>query len=283
MEIINTTAEVDQLFVNGQFQFNLWKEYIDKWLPNHQDLFIDDVKRLHASGKFSFEKDFLPIINRAFSESKKRLKVVDSFRQVTGGLNKKVIQAFGKELDVTIMLYLGLCNGAGWVVELDRKTYILLGIEKIIELDWMSKDRMYGLIYHELGHVYHQQYGNFDQFEQGENYFLWLLFTEGIAMYFEQVLVGNLNYFHQDSNGWLEWCDLHLATIKKDFHHDISKMTTDNQIYFGDWVSYRGRPDCGYYLGARFVQFICSRYHFNQVIQFDLDQVKALWLEFLRL
>ncbi|MGF3113895.1 hypothetical protein ACQV2X_03555 [Facklamia sp. P12945] len=92
----------------------------------------------------------------------------------------------------------------------------------------MSKDRMYGLIFQELGHVYHQQYGNFDQFEQGENYFLWLLFTEGIAMYFEQVLAGNLNYFHQKTNGWLEWCNLHLTTINKDFDNDISKMTTEN-------------------------------------------------------
>lgn len=37
--------------------------------------------------------------------------------------------------------------------------------------------------------------------------FVWQLFTEGIAMYFEQALVGNFNYYHQDKNGCLEWCD----------------------------------------------------------------------------
>lgn len=54
---------------------------------------------------------------------------------------------------------------------------------------------MSGLIYHELGHVYHKQFGRFQQHSDsdGRN-FVWQLFAEGIAMYFEQVLVLDILY-----------------------------------------------------------------------------------------
>lgn len=49
---------------------------------------------------------------------------------------------------------------------------------------------MYGLIYHELGHEYHNQYGVLDRtLDSNRHQFLWQLFTEGIAMYFEQMLI----------------------------------------------------------------------------------------------
>ncbi len=85
---------------------------------------------------------------------------------VTKELEKKIVSKFNKKVDVEIVLYLGLCNGAGWVVTIDNKTYCFLGIEKILELSWYDIDSLYGLIYHELGHVYQNQYGilerNFD-------------------------------------------------------------------------------------------------------------------------
>ncbi|MCR8968487.1 hypothetical protein [Facklamia sp. 7083-14-GEN3] len=283
MKIIDATSEIDQLYINGEFQIDLWKKYINEWLHNRQKLFIEDVQSIIASGRFSFEKDYLPILNLVFSQRQKRLEAIHSFEKLTSNLDNKIFQTFGKRLDVTIMLYLGLCNGAGWAIELDNQLYILLGIEKIIELDLTSEQSMHNLIYHELGHIYHMQHGAFNQSYQGEDYFLWLLFTEGVAMYFEQKLVGDFNYFHQDVNGWLEWCDRRLPKMKQDFDRDLAEMTVDNQNYFGDWVNYQGRSDCGYYLGARFVQYICSKDDFNQVIHYEIDQVRDLWQEFLKL
>ena len=135
-----------------------------------------------------------------------------------------------KTIDVEIILYIGLCNGAGWVVTLESKTYCLLGIEKIMELKWCDVNSMYGLIYHELGHVYQNQYGVLERiFENNRHQFLWQLFPEGIAMYFEQVLVDNFNYYHQDKDGWKLWCDNNLIQIIKDFNDDLNTMTFDNQ------------------------------------------------------
>ena len=116
-------------------------------------MFEDDIKEYIDTGKYTFEKDFLPIIN-AVHKNPSLEQLHYSFKVVTNGLN-------GKDT-------------------------ILLGVEKIIELNWQNVNELYGLIYHELGHIYHKQYGCFKQYsDNNKKNFVWQLFTEGIAMYFE--------------------------------------------------------------------------------------------------
>lgn len=177
-------------------------------------------------------------------------------------------------MDIDIVLYVGLCNGAGWVTNINDRDVILLGVEKILELNWLDEASMCGLIYHELGHSYHTQYGDFNQQSDiSEQNFVWQLFTEGIAMYFEQILVNDFNYYHQDKNGWLEWCDNHFSEILADFRNDLEAMTKCNQRYFGDWVSYSGKGDVGYYLGTKFVQKLNEKYDFEELINMKIDRV----------
>ena len=99
-------------------------------------------------------------------------------------------------------------------------------------------------------------------------------------MYFEQVLVKDFNYYHQDKMGWLEWCDNHFQQILEDFHSDLPTMTRSNQKYFGDWVSYNGRGDVGYYLGTKFVQWLRSKYDFEQLIEAKIDDIYREYLTF---
>ena len=140
---------------------------------------------------------------------------------------------------------------------------------------------MNGLIYHELGHVYHKQYGIFNQYSDNScRNFIWQLFTEGIAMYFEQILINDLNYYHQNKNGWLNWCDNHFQQILTDFQSDLPVMTRFNQKYFGDWVNYHGRGDVGYYLGAKFVQYLCGKYDFEQLIKVEIDDISQEFFRF---
>ena len=68
-----------------------------------------------------------------------------SFVRVTNGLNQRIIDCFAHELEIDIVLYLGLCNAAGWVTNINGRDVILLGIEKILELSWYDEDSMYGL------------------------------------------------------------------------------------------------------------------------------------------
>ena len=59
-------------------------------------------------------------------------------------------------------------------------------------------------------------------------------------------------------------------------------MTQADQRYFGDWVRYRGRGDVGYYLGARWVQSLLRRCHFNEIIQLPVEAVCARYREYVQ-
>ncbi len=279
IKIIDTFDKVQALLSGASFDLGAWEGYVNSIYNNSSKLFLDDMQEM-LSGGYTFEKDFLPVI-LAVRNHPKLSELHRSFRVVTDRLNKRVIHAFGKELDIEIVLYLGLCNGAGWVTTVNGKTVILLGMEKILELDWQDEDNMRGLIYHELGHAYHMQHGTFDQMADGNSgQFLWQLFTEGIAMYFEQLLVGSPNYYHQDRDGWKDWCDAHLSEIVTNFQSDLPTMTRSTQRYFGDWVSYQGHGDVGYYLGAKFIHFLLARYDFAQLIDLPIANIPNLFTEF---
>ncbi len=280
IKIIDTYAEINTLFENETFNLIKWESYINSIYENSADIFKKDLVEYLSSGEFIYEKDILPIINSANRHP--ALDILhNSFCRVTDELNEKIIDCFDRELDVDIVLYIGLCNAAGWVTTINGKNVILLGVEKILELNWQDENSMYGLIYHELGHVYHKKYGVFHQYsDDNKKNFVWQLFVEGIAMYFEQVLVNDLNYYHQNKNGWKEWCDNHFQQILTDFDADLSTMTRINQRYFGDWVNYCGQGDVGYYLGTKLVHYLCNKYCFDQLINMKINDVYKVYLEF---
>ncbi len=280
INIIDTYPQINYLFENGVFDRVKWESYINSVYDNSADVFINDLNECLDGTNYVYERDVLPILNAVHRHSE--LETLHaSFRKVTEDLNKKVVDCFGCELEIDIVLYVGLCNGAGWVTTLNGRNVILLGIEKILELNWYDVDSMRGLVYHELGHVYHKQYGKFYQHsDDNSRNFVWQLFTEGIAMYFEQTLVGDVNYYHQDNNGWLKWCEKHFQQSLEDFYHDLPTMTKANQRYFGDWVSYNGRGDVGYYLGTKFVHHLCGRYDFDRLINLGIDDIYQEYLLF---
>ena len=272
IRIIDTLSQIDSLFDNETFNNEKWEIYINSIYDESADIFKSDLKEYLESGNYVYEKDILPIINAVHGHTSLQT-LQTSFYKVTDGLNEKIEDCFEHELDVDIVLYLGLCNAAGWVNNINGRDVILLGIEKILELNWCDEDSMYGLVYHELGHVYHKQYGVFNQHsEENSRNFVWQLFTEGIAMYFEQVLVGDINYYHQNKNGWLDWCEKYFQQILSDFYSDLPTMTRFNQKYFGDWVNYCGRCDVGYFLGAKFVQHLCGKFGFEPLIKIGIDE-----------
>lgn len=273
IKIIDTLSQINSLFDDRTFNVDKWENYINSIYDKSAEIFKNDLNEYLDSGNYIYEKDILPIINAVYENTSLQI-LKASFYKVTDKLNDKIKKHFDNELDVDIVLYLGLCNGAGWVNNINGRAVILLGIEKILELNWCDEDSMYGLIYHELGHVYHKQYGEFEQHsEDNERNFVWQLFNEGIAMYFEQILVGDTNYFHQNKNGWLDWCEENFQQIVANFYSDLPTMTRFNQRYFGDWVDYYGRSDVGYFLGAKFVQHLCDKIGFEQLIEMGIDEI----------
>jgi hypothetical protein len=54
----------------------------------------------------------------------------------------------------------------------------------------------------------------------------------------------------------------------------MKNMTRENQRYFGDWVSFEGYGDTGYYLGARFIRFLLEYDTFDRLILYRIQEVK---------
>ena len=65
-----------------------------------------------------------------------------------------------------------------------------------------------------------------------------------------------------------------LVGCNLDSSTSTANMTSNNQRYFGDWVTYKGQSDVGYYLGTKFVQFICKIYNFDDILSFDIEEVE---------
>ena len=101
-------------------------------------------------------------------------------------------------------------------------------------------------------------------------------------MYFEQTLVGDPDFFHQDTNEWKSWCDEHFEQILHDFHQDLTTMTRFTQRYFGDWCDYHGHGDTGYYLGSRFIHFLRKSHSFHDLINLEISQIYHLYLKFVQ-
>ena len=275
---VNALQEGLAVFEKGRFCREKWEAYIDSILPGSRDMFLSDMQACLDAG-FGWEKDFLPVLSAVPGHPGLK-ELEENFRLVTQGLEEKVLSCFGRSVDAEIVLYLGLLGGAGWVTEVNGRLHVLLGAEKILELSWQDADSMRGLVWHELGHVYHGQWGKLKQAApDGEKRFVWQLFTEGIAMVFEQMLAGDAAYFHQDRQGWKAWCDSRFPQILRDFAADLLLMTPQNQRYFGDWASYEGKGDAGYYLGCRFVRHLMKEEAFDYLIGRDLENI---WRQFVQ-
>lgn len=282
MNVIDTTGAMQAAYASGQFDLSSWEAYLDAAAPGVKALCLDDMRECIAAG-FSWEGDFLPVLNAVLQKPEQRAEAIYSFHDVTDGLDEAVRRRFGRTVDADLILYLGLCNGAGWVTPVNGRQAVLFGIEKIMELDWHGVDAMNGLVLHELGHVYHAQYGALEHAPDAlPDQLLWQLFTEGIAMVFEQEIVGNPDCFHQDAGGWKAWCENNLTLIAQSFRADLPTMTHENQRWFGDWVRFEGYGDTGYYLGARFVRFLLRADRFDRVILYEIDRVRDGFDRFLQ-
>lgn len=256
MEILDTYKDILNTFPTSQFALETWRKYALTISPSLPEVILKD------SSKYNFNKEILPVIKNALAKRNQLEKLHTNYISVTKNLEKDIFDKFNTKLDVNIILYLGLCNGAGWYTKVDNKRVVLLGIEKIIELGWIDITYLEALIYHELGHVWH------DIQREGmgvvKNSSIFQLYQEGIAMVFEQSMFNSSNYFHQNRDGWLDWCLSNEKEIKKEYLKRINNNESV-QDFFGDWCNYKGYSDVGYFLGTQFVRYLLKKYPLREI------------------
>lgn len=272
MKIINTCDKIKALFSNG-FDMTVWRKYageISKEMPSKCE---NDAK------DYDFEKDILPVLNLAFNEEKIDF-VSRNFNAVISTLKSNLTKLFDEEPDINIILYLGLCNGAGWATTLDGKNTVLLGIEKIIELDWGDETNMRALILHEIGHLWHKLNRNlyFRDFTKRRKA-MQQLYQEGVAMVCEHILCGDNDFYHQDKDGWLDWCRNNETEIKQEYLRRMDKGESV-QDFFGDWCSYEGFSDVGYFLGCRFVEQMMKKYSLKEIANMRYTKLNKEYIKF---
>ena len=267
MKIINTCDIIKSVFADG-FDMTVWRKYageISKELPSKCE---NDAK------EYDFKKDVLPVLEAALNADKIDF-VSKSFQIVVDTLNANLSKLFDAEPDINIILYLGLCNGAGWATTLDGKNTVLLGVEKIIELDWGDETNMRALILHEIGHLWHKMNGHLyiPDFTKRRKA-IQQLYQEGVAMVCEHILCGDNDFYHQDKDGWLDWCCENETEIKREYLRRIEAKISV-QDFFGDWCSYNGYSDVGYFLGCRFIEHLMKSYSLKDIASMNykrLDQ-----------
>ena len=268
MKIIDTSNEIQQCYPNGIFDITCWKKYADSIAPNFSNKIKNDT------ADYDFEQDILPVLQSTINNAQKLTAAHNSFVSATADLADKMREKLGTELDVTIVFYLGLCNGAGWATTLNKKPSILIGVEKVIELNWFDERNMQALIYHELGHIWHYGAKNTtESLETINEKALWHVYSEGIAMYVEQLLCGNMNFYHQDNDGWLDWCNVNRKNLYQEYVRRIDSGKSV-QDFFGDWCSYNGKSDVGYYIGCELVKDLAEKYSLSELADLKLCEIE---------
>lgn len=264
MKIINTYNQIKFYFSNGCFDYKKWEKYIGS---------VSNEIKMHCEKdvmKYDFNSKVLPVLNAALNNAEKMKQVNDSFETIVNDLSIHINQIFDKEIDLTIVLYLGLCNSAGKAFIENGENTILLGIEKIIELDWCDKLSMNSLIYHELGHIWHKVCGNLYPFVfTHQQEMIIPLYQEGIAMTCEYLCTNQL-FYRNDKNGWLTWCFENESLIRQEYWRRICDGESI-QDFFGDWCSFMGHSDTGYFLGYQFIQFLLKRYTLKETANLSAD------------
>ena len=274
MKIINTCEKIKTLFPNG-FDIAVWRRYaneISEELPSKCE---NDAK------EYDFEKQVLPVLEQALNAEKIDF-VSKNFQAVIKTLNENLTKLFDGEPDINIVLYLGLCNGAGWATTLDGKSTVLLGIEKIIELNWSDEANMRALILHEIGHLWHKLNGNlylpdFTKRRKG----IQQLYQEGVAMVCEHILCGDDDFYHQNKDGWLDWCRENEDDIKKEYLRRLDSKESI-QDFFGDWCSYNGHSDVGYYLGCKFVEHLMKTHSLKEIANLPYRKLNKAFVGFVK-
>ena len=272
MKIINTCDKIKSVFANG-FDIELWRKYAGEISHELPSKCKNDAK------SYDFNNDILPVLEKALSNEKIDF-VSRNFQTVIDTLNDNMSKLFANKPDINIVLYLGLCNGAGWATTLDGKNTVLLGIEKIIELSWGDETNMRALILHEIGHLWHKLNGNlhipeYTKRRKG----IAQLYCEGVAMVCEHILCGDDEFYHQDKDGWLDWCYKNENEIKREYLRRLDKKISV-QDFFGDWCSYNGHSDVGYFLGCRFVEHLMKTHSLKEIANMKYGALNRAFTEF---
>ena len=257
--------------VNKSFSLETWKDYADSISPFLYEKCYSDAS------EYDFEEDVAPVLNGMLYNRFERIESAhQTLSGIYQGLPARISALFSGEINIDIVYYLGLCNGAGWATTLGGKKTVLLGAEKIAELGWHEPDTMGDLVCHELAHLIHFELRS-DIVEPIKQ--VWQLYSEGFAVRYSQTLYKE-GYYHQNQNGWLNFCIGNLPEIKKEYLNRI-KSNQSTSDFFGDWNQFMGVSNIGYYLGGEFVRTLGKSLSASEIASLSPEDITKALIRYL--
>jgi len=283
-EILDTYQDFLAYWMRARFknlneQIKLWQtsymkkysELLNKQLQNYEEENMDWQE---------VAKKILPKLPQRFQLLR---KARDNILDVCEFIYVKASKMLELDFDIFFVIYVGVGCGAGWATTYNGKPAVLLGLENIAEEKWHTKNKLEGLISHEIGHLAHMKWRDeWEKFEKAEQDPLFQLYSEGFAQRCEHKILGRETWHMAQDKEWLVWCEQNKSWLAKEFLKRLEKQVSVND-FFGSWFNIQGRKQTGYFLGHAFIRELEKTYGLREIALFNVDKVKALGIRYLKI
>jgi len=259
-------------------------------LMNDWYIAMEDYKDIREACIKDYQNDNIDweevAVSKVFNITKNNTERLDSCYQmlleIFSELEVKLDSIFGKtNYNVEFIIYHGLGNAAGWAENLGEKYIIMLGVEKIIELEWDTRDKLLDLIVHEYAHVIHEIVREETLLPYEEDKFrreVFHMYMEGFATYCENFNNGRIN----STKEWYNKCVENEQKLKSIFLDQLYDDEKSNMPFFGDWDKVLGIAETGYFMGAKVIEKLIEDYSLIEIMKLDYESIKSAVLSYLK-
>ena len=217
--------------------------------PELFQLQADNYASEHVDWRLIAEQVFPAFPEQINAMEQARSNILEHYRSVCARAHRKL----GIEFELTLVVYVGTGCGAGWATTYAGKPALLMGLENIAQEGWHTRDRIEGLIAHEIGHLAHSRWrSGLGPMGEDEDDPLMLLYSEGFAQRCEHVINGRDTWHLSPDQGWFSWCARNTGRLAAEF---LRRLEAGNPVndFFGSWHHIEGRKMTGYFMGHDFV------------------------------
>jgi hypothetical protein len=246
-----------------------YRELLEKQLECYRDVCMD-WKEV-AKKIIPRYESYLPIMQ----EARENLLLVIPF------VWRKAVENLSIDFNITMVIYVGIGCGAGWATTYNNRPSILLGLENIVEERWHMKEKLKGLISHEIGHLFHMKLRDeWREFKKNEEDPLFLLYSEGFAQKCEEIILEKTPWHMAPDKEWIRWCHKNKGLLADIYLKRVEKRKPVNDFY-GSWLSIYGKSQTGYYLGFLLIQSLIRKYSLEEIAKLTTKEVNKEAIQFL--
>jgi len=245
-----------------------WSELLEKQIQSYVE-YGDDWRDVARERVIPFWAERLPSMQCAH----------EYLLRVCAPVYERAQATLGFRQALAFVIYVGIGCGAGWATMYQDNPAILFGLENIAEEGWDDVAVLWGMIAHEIGHLWHFEQRAQAGLAPGRGPW-WDLYTEGLAQRCEQIIAGKESW-HMAAQyvDWVSWCEQELPWLAREFLR-VVEAGDDVRPFFGSWFALRGRKQTGYFLGCEVVRQLEAQKTLQEIAL--LEDVEAVFSDVLR-